>query len=174
MNNNSLRLYILKYLSYALVLIAVGSIQSAPFFPSIFGARPILIYPCVVAIAMNDGELVGGLFGAFGGLICDHFMTVIFGFNGIVLLLCGATIGLLTIYYIQNSLKNALILSSLSLLIRELLVLVFGYLIFGYDNPLDMVLRGQLPSFIYTVLLTPIFYFLFRKLSLGFNARVNK
>lgn len=174
MNNNRLSVYCVKYLFYAFLFVLLSAIQSAPHFLEIFGGRPILLYPCAIAIAMADGELVGGIFGAFAGLLCDHTMNVVFGFNSILLLVCCAAVGLLTIYYIKNNLKSAMALTAAAVLIRDLIFLLFGYLIFGYKDIQYMIFMGILPCSLYTIAVTPIFYYLFRFLHDFFENKVNR
>lgn len=174
MINNIRKVYAAKYSLYVVLFLLFGVLQSTPKFLELFGARPVFLYPCVVAIAMADGELVGGIFGAIGGLICDHTINNIFGFNSILLLIGGTFVGLLVIYYVQDSLKNSLYLCSIIVFTRALLDFLFGYTIWGYGNSLYMFTRGVLPCCLYTIAVTPIFYYLFKKLGIFFESKINR
>lgn len=76
----------IRYFAYALELLVLYMIQQTPgFLPSLFGARPILIIPAVLAIAMFEPEIPAMAFGIFGGLLIDFGIGDALGFHGIML-----------------------------------------------------------------------------------------
>ena len=77
---------------------------------SVFGIKPNLVIPAVVCIAMVEGEFVGGLLGALGGMLLDLGAFSVFGFYSIQLLVICVAIGLLVIYLMKNNLLSAAIL----------------------------------------------------------------
>ncbi|MEG1448521.1 MAG: rod shape-determining protein MreD [Oscillospiraceae bacterium] len=174
MLNNLRKVYAAKYSLYVVLFLLFAVLQSTPNFLELFGTRPILLFPCVVAVAMADGELVGGIFGAIGGIFCDYTMSNIFGVNAMLLLVGGTLIGLLVIYYVKDSVKNSLYLCGIVVFTRSLLDLLFGYTIWGYGENFYMFTRGILPSCIYTIAVTPIFYFMFKKLRAFFESKINR
>lgn len=174
MINNLRKVYTAKYSLYIVLFIFFAVLQSTPKFLEFFGVKPIFIFPCVVAVAMADGELIGGIFGAIGGILCDYTMSNVFGFNSILLLVGGTFVGLLVIYYVKDSLKNSLYLCSILVFIRGILDLLFGHTIWGYGNNFYMFTRGILPTCIYTVAITPTFYYIFKKLSAFFESKINR
>ena len=60
----------LKWTAYGLLLLGASLLQMAPrAIPSIFGARPLLLIPIVVSIAMFEGPIGGAAAGIAGGLL---------------------------------------------------------------------------------------------------------
>ena len=173
-NNNRIKVYVLKYALYTFLFMIFAVWQSTIGLFEIFGVRPITIVPCVIAIAMFDGELIGGIFGAIGGVFCDGVLGYMVGYNGIFLLVMGTLIGLLVIYYVQNNLKTAIYFCSVVILIKGLLEWSLGYVIWGYGDNLFMLLQGTLPWCLYTIMVTPIFYILFKHLHLFFESKINR
>ena len=54
---------LIRYLAYVLELLVLFMLQETPgLLPSIFGARPVLLFPAVVAIAMLEPEVPALLF----------------------------------------------------------------------------------------------------------------
>ena len=69
--------------------------QAAPHgFPTVFGARPMLLLPLVVAIAMFEGPGGGAAAGVAAGLLWDLYAFRLFGFHALLLLVLGAAVGL--------------------------------------------------------------------------------
>ena len=61
---------LIRYLAYVLELLVLFMLQETPgLLPSIFGARPVLLFPAVVAIAMLEPEVPALLFGVVGGTV---------------------------------------------------------------------------------------------------------
>ena len=77
---------LIRYLAYVLELLVLFMLQETPgLLPSIFGARPVLLFPAVVAIAMLEPEVPALLFGVVGGLFCDFGLSGMLGFHALVL-----------------------------------------------------------------------------------------
>lgn len=53
-----------KHLIYCFGLIFCYVLQTTPGFLQIFGVKPFLVIPAVIAIAMQEGEFTGALYGA--------------------------------------------------------------------------------------------------------------
>ncbi|MEG1965505.1 MAG: rod shape-determining protein MreD, partial [Oscillospiraceae bacterium] len=118
-NNKSIGLF-LKYTTYVAILFGIFIIQNTPILLEIMGIKPNLLYVCAIAIAMFEGEFIGGIFGIVVGMFCDLGSYNIFGFNSIFLLIVCVAIGLAFIYFMKNSKINLLIMTSLTLLSRAL------------------------------------------------------
>ena len=57
-----------KHLIYCFGLIFCYVLQTTPGFLQIFGVKPFLVIPAVIAIAMQEGEFqTGALYGAGAG-----------------------------------------------------------------------------------------------------------
>ena len=91
-----------KHLIYCLGLILCYVLQTTPGFLQIFGVKPFLVIPAVIAIAMQEGEFTGALYGALGGMLCDLGANTFYGFYTLTLFLYGAAVGLMLIYLMKN------------------------------------------------------------------------
>ena len=87
-----------KHLIYCFGLIFCYVLQTTPGFLQIFGVKPFLVIPAVIAIAMQEGEFTGALYGALGGMLCDMGANTFYGFYTLTLFLYGAAVGLALIY----------------------------------------------------------------------------
>ena len=59
-------------------MIVLYVLQTDPNFTLSSGTGPVLVLPFAVAVAMFDGQLAGGLFGLFAGILCDTSSSVLF------------------------------------------------------------------------------------------------
>lgn len=165
-------LWVLKYALMVLLLWALYILQTTPRLFSIYGVKPILVVPAAVCMAMFDGEMVGGIMGGLAGLLCDLGSFTIFGFNGIIVLACCATIGLLTIYLTQLRLMNALLLGFGTLLIRGVLEYFFYFQIWNLDGRSQVFLASTLPTVLYSAITIIPLYFLVRYMKYYFDSKL--
>ena len=98
-----------KHLIYCFGLIFCYVLQTTPGFLQIFGVKPFLVIPAVIAIAMQEGEFTGALYGALGGMLCDMGANTFYGFYTLTLFLYGAAVGLALIYLMKNDRKTAVL-----------------------------------------------------------------
>lgn len=73
MNRRS-KIQLIKYILYSFLMIVLYVLQTDPNFTLSSGTGPVLVLPFAVAVAMFDGQLAGGLFGLFAGILCDTFV----------------------------------------------------------------------------------------------------
>ena len=101
---------LIRYLAYVLELLVLFMLQETPgLLPSIFGARPVLLFPAVVAIAMLEPEVPALLFGVVGGLFCDFGLSGMLGFHALVLGVLCFFISLVIRAYLQNNMATAIL-----------------------------------------------------------------
>ena len=151
----------IRYFAYALELLVLYMIQQTPgFLPSLFGARPILIIPAVLAIAMFEPEIPAMAFGIFGGLLIDFGIGDALGFHGIMLWVACYVISALSANLLRTNLLTSFLVNTVSLLVIVVLQWLFYYVLYGYDYILYALLHHYLPLIAYSLVLTPItFYF---------------
>ena len=151
----------IRYFAYALELLVLYMIQQTPgFLPSLFGARPILIIPAVLAIAMFEPEIPAMAFGIFGGLLIDFGIGDALGFHGIMLGVACYVISALSANLLRTNLLTSFLVNTVSLLVIVVLQWLFYYVLYGYDYILCALLHHYLPRIAYSLVLTPItFYF---------------
>lgn len=149
----------LKWTAYGLLLLGAALLQMAPrAFPEIYGARPLLLLPVAVSIAMFEGPVGGAAAGIAAGLLWDLYAGRLFGFNALILLAICCAAGLLVRLLIRNNLLSALLLFTGALLIQGLLDWFFTYVLWMEEDPLYVLTRLMLPDMAYTLVVSPLLY----------------
>ena len=155
---------LIRYLAYVLELLVLFMLQETPgLLPSIFGARPVLLFPAVVAIAMLEPEVPALLFGVVGG--CSAILASLAcwvprpGAGGAVLF-----ISLVIRTYLQNNMATAILTGVWSIGLVVLAQWFFLYF-FQYSYPAYALTHHYLPKYFYTLLFLPLLYLLNRGLS---------
>ncbi len=98
----------LRWFLYAAVLLFFYMWQTNPM---IKGFCPLLIIPLATAVAMREGELAAGVFGAVCGLMMDMASGTILGFSSLWLLVCCPVISLLSYYFVKVNFISHLVLN---------------------------------------------------------------
>lgn len=151
----------LSLLIYGLAALTVLLLQNAPhLFPTLWGARPVPIVLLVVCVALCEGAQAGAIIGALSGLLWGIYSFRLFGFDALVLMLLGLTAGLLVEWLLRANLLSALLLCTGACLAQALLEWLFCYVLFFKEQVLAVLCRVYLPNCLYTVLLTPLMYWL--------------
>ena len=162
---------LIRYLAYVLELLVLFMLQETPgLLPSIFGARPVLLFPAVVAIAMLEPEVPALLFGVVGGLFCDFGLSGMLGFNALVLGVLCFFISLVIRTYLQNNMATAILTGVWSIGLVVLAQWFFLYF-FQYSYPAYALTHHYLPKYFYTLLFLPLLYLLNRGLSQALGAQ---
>ena len=162
---------LIRYLAYVLELLVLFMLQETPgLLPSIFGARPVLLFPAVVAIAMLEPEVPALLFGVVGGLFCDFGLSGMLGFHALVLGVLCFFISLVIRTYLQNNMATAILTGVWSIGLVVLAQWFFLYF-FQYSYPAYALTHHYLPKYFYTLLFLPLLYLLNRGLSLALGAQ---
>ena len=101
---------VIRYLAYTLELLVLFMLQETPgLLPPLFGARPVLLFPAVITIAMFETEIPALAFGVVGGLFCDFGLSGTLGFHALVLGVLCFFISLLVRVYLQSNIATALL-----------------------------------------------------------------
>ena len=162
---------LIRYLAYVLELLVLFMLQETPgLLPSIFGARPVLLFPAVVAIAMLEPEVPALLFGVVGGLFCDFGLSGMLGFHALVLEVLCFFISLVIRTYLQNNMATAILTGVWSIGLVVLAQWFFLYF-FQYSYPAYALTHHYLPKYFYTLLFLPLLYLLNRGLSQALGAQ---
>lgn len=172
MINNRRRILTLKHIAFAVTLIVCFVLQSTPGLFAVAGVRPILLIPAAVTLAMHEGEFVGGLYGALAGALCDLGSFSFYGLYSILLLVLCSGCGLLAVYLLQNSARVALLLCAGVTLIVVLLRFYFDFGLWGYSGISGIFWRQSVPAMVYTLLFTPVFFWLFGRMELYFESKI--
>lgn len=149
----------LEWTAYGLLILLAFILQTTPhLIPPIFGAKPLLMIPMTIAVAMFTGPVGGAAAGIACGLLWDLYSTRLLGFNALILLAVGCAAGLLIQLLIRNNLLSALLLILPSLLLQGLLDWAFNYVLLAKEGALFWLLRGILPNLLYTLAVSPLIY----------------
>ncbi len=138
-------------------------------FPAPFGIHAMLLVPLTICIAMFEREFAGIFFGLAAGVMLDAFSSQSVVFNSLFFTIIGFGAGALITYLMRNNLLCATIMTSVSSFLYTTL-LYFIYIDFtAIDKPFLVFLKYYFASAIYTVILTPVYYFLVRAVSKQFK-----
>lgn len=156
---------VIRYLAYTLEILVLFMIQETPgLLPSIFGVRPVLLFPVVMSIAMFETEVPALAFGVLGGLLCDYGLSGMLGFHALVLGVLCFFISLLVRVYFQINLVTAILTGVWSIGLTVCAQWFFLYF-FQYSHPAYAFTHHYLPKYCYTLLFLPLVYLLNRGLS---------
>lgn len=162
----------LKWAVYGAAILLAVILQSLPrLFPSVGGARPILVIPVVVCIAMFEGPIGGAAAGIAGGILWDLFSDRLLGFNALLLLFICCACGLMAQLLIRNNLLSSLLMTAAALFSQGILDWFFNVLLLSKSEPLYTLLHLTLPNMLYSFLLTPILYFIIYALARKLRSR---
>lgn len=148
----------LKWTAYGLLLLAAAILQATPHAFTVLGARPLLLIPMVVCVAMFTGPVGGAAAGVAAGILWDLNSTRLLGFNALVLMAVGCGCGLFVHLLLRNNLLSAMLLFSGALLIQGLADWFFNTLLLGKEDPLFRLLHLQLPDMAFTLVVSPLVY----------------
>ena len=107
------RYKIIRYFAYTIEILILYMVQETPgLLPEIGGARPVLLIPAAISIAMFESEFAGIGFGLLCGLFLDIGMGGVLGFHGLLLAAACYGVGLLTADLIQTNFLTSLLLAA--------------------------------------------------------------
>ena len=154
---------ILKWTVYALGVWFVAVLQGDPhLIPRVMGMAPLLIVPCVTAIAMQEGEIPGAVFGVLGGLVWDVGDGSVFGYNALFLLVVCVAAALLVQFLFRNTLAAEVLFTAIFTLIHGCVTWFFYVYMRGNVDFAHAFLCTILPTTAYTMLFSVPLYYLVR------------
>jgi rod shape-determining protein MreD len=169
---STLKYKIIRYIGYTVELLVFFVLQETPgFIPAVFGARPVLVVPAVIAIAMFENEIPAMLFGLFGGLLMDFGFSGILGYHGMLLAVCCYVVSLIATNLLQTNFITTMLISLVCIAAVTVLQWLFFYVLYGYGSVLYALIYHYLPIFAYTMLLMPIAYYFNRALALQIRSK---
>ena len=151
----------LTWLVYGLGAIVLTLMQNAPnFFPTIGFARPTPLVLFVVCVAMFEGPRIGAAIGVFSGLLWDLYSMRVFGFTALQMLFISVIVALLVQWLLRTNFLSGMLLCVGGVVALMLLEWFFRYVLYMNDEMLTILLSVYLPNALYTVLLSPLMYWL--------------
>lgn len=147
----------LRWFLYAAVLLFFYMWQTNPL---IRGFCPLLMLPLATAVAMREGELAAGIFGAVCGLMIDMASGTLLGFTALWLLVCCPVISLLSYYYIKVNFISHFVLNLVVSVVIGLLDFLFLHSVWeGSESAISFV-NMVLPAYLGAVIGAIPVYFL--------------
>ena len=152
----------LRWFLYAAVLLFFYGWQTNPL---IRGFCPLLIIPLATAVAMREGELAAGIFGAVCGLMIDMASSAILGFSSLWLLVCCPVISLLSYYYVKVNFISHFVLNLAVSVVMGLLDFLFLHSVWeGSESSISFV-NMVLPAYLGAIVGAIPVYFLIALIS---------
>ncbi len=150
----------IRYGIYIALMVAVLLLQNSNIaLPSIFGARAFLLLPLVTAIAMHEREVPAAIFGCCAGVLWDTY-SANEGFSTLVLMILSAVCSILISHIMRNNILTAFVLGGGSIAIYEFLYVFVNITLSGAGGAIRQLFTFYLPSFIYTAIFIPVFYYI--------------
>lgn len=161
---------IVRHIILAVLTVLTFTVQNTGgLFPEPFGIKAILLIPAVVCISMFERDFAGIFYGLAAGAMLDAFSAQSMILNSLFFTCIGFFSGALITYLMRNNLLCATILVSASSFIYTALVYFLYYAFNGSGTAVYTFFRFLFPSMIYTILLTPLYYFIVRAISKKFK-----
>ncbi len=151
----------LSWLVYGLGALVLMLLQNAPHcFPVIGNARPTPLVLFVVCVALFEGPRIGAIIGVVAGLMWDLYALRLFGLTAVQLLIISVTVGLLVQWLLRTNFLSAMLLCAGGTLAQMLLEWLLNYALFLDEEAGRILVAVYLPNAAYTVLLSPLMYWL--------------
>lgn len=157
----------LRSFAYVIEILVFYMVQETPgLLPEIHGARPVLLIPAVLAIALFESQTLSMSFGLLGGLLIDYGMGGALGFHGLLLAVGCYFLSALAADLIRTSFLTAMIVALVAGAGILLLQWVFFYVLADYPDPVYALTAHYIPRFLYTTAFMPVAYYFNRALAL--------
>ena len=129
-------------------------------FPVVAFARPTPLVLFVVCVAMLEGPTIGSVMGVVAGLLWDLYSTHVFGYYGLMLMVIGLTVSLLVQWLLRANFLSAMLLCFGGVVVYTMLDWLICFVLFLHDEMATVLMRVYLPNALYTILLSPLMYWL--------------
>lgn len=134
-------------------------------FPAPNGIHAILLLPLTICIAMFEREFAGMFFGLLAGALLDAFSTDTLCYHSLMFTAIGFFTGALITYLMRNNLVCATILTAVLTFIYNTVYYFLYCASDGNPKPVSLYFKYFFVSIIYTVIFTPLYYFIVREIS---------
>lgn len=111
------RSQLLKWGCYVLALFVCAALQTMPGLFRLGQAKPLLVLPLCLAVAVFEGEFAGALLGTVGGLLWDYAAGRTVGMLALELLLLCFGVSVLVQLYLQVNAGNFAAVSAVTALL---------------------------------------------------------
>ncbi|HCC35117.1 MAG TPA: hypothetical protein DEQ02_05580 [Ruminococcaceae bacterium] len=148
----------LRHALYAVILILCYMLQSAGILPRIYGISALPVIPAVTGIAMLESDTAGIFYGLAAGILMDFGSVGFPGFNAVLLMTAGCTVGLMITLLLRRSKISAVLMTSGVLFVYVTLHWLFFYLFAGHSQAFYHYVRYSLPCAFYSLITFFVIY----------------
>ena len=145
------RSQIYKWCCYVLGLLVCAALQTTPGLFQLGQAKPLLILPLCLAVAVFEGEFGGALFGMVCGLMWDYTAGRTVGMLGLELMILCFAVGVLVQLYLQSAPGNFVVICSVAAWLLLSCDWLFFYYMPGYSGAVERYLWFVLPTAALTI-----------------------
>ena len=159
-----------RYVIYGVIILLAHILQNIlTIFPEIVSVRPVLLISVAVCISMFEGEVVGAVAGLLSGALWDTLTVTADGYNAVYLMIAGAFCGVMLRIFMRNNIITFIMMNTGITMLYFLTYVLFFITARGIDGGAGMLLRYYLPMTIYSLVLTPVVYWLIRAVNRKFS-----
>ncbi len=163
---------VIRYLAYTIEIVVLFVLQETPgLIPAVGGARPILLIPAVLAVAMFEDRTPALFFGLLSGLLIDFGAGSILGFHGLLLSAACFIVSAVTTDLFQTNFLTSMLVSVITSACVMILQWACFYVLYGYEYPLYALTVHYIPMYLYTAALMPVTYYFNRALALQIHSK---
>ena len=163
------RSQLLKWGCYVLALFVCAALQTTPGLFQLGEAKPLLVLPLCLAVAVFEGEFAGALLGTVGGLLWDYAAGRTVGMLALELLLLCFGVSVLVQLYLQVNPGNFAAVSTATALVVLSLDWLFFYYMPGYTGAALRYVAFVLPSAVLTIPAALLAFWLVQHIHDGFR-----
>ena len=160
---------IFKWVCYTLLMLLCTVLQTMPGLFQLGQAKPLLVLPLCLAVAVFEGEFAGALLGAVGGLLWDYAAGRTVGMLALELLLLCFGVSVLVQLYLQVNFGNFAAVSTVTALLVLSLDWLFFYYMPGYAGAALRYIAFVLPSAVLTIPAALLAFWLVQRIHDGFG-----
>ncbi len=153
---------VIRWALYSAVMLLLYVLECCPI---IEGFSPLLLIPLAAAVAMFEGELSAGIFGAVCGLMMDSASGVIIGFSAFWMVLCCPFVSLLSRFWLKVNAVSHLFMTAAIALITGYFDFMFIHWVWEGSLSSISFQRSILPAYAGAVVLAIPVYLLTRAIS---------
>lgn len=158
--SNNKDMYIRRALLVFLIFLTAAFQHTDGAIPALFGAKAMILIPLTVSIGMYERSMPGLAFGILAGVLWDFATVRGDGFFSVCLAVTGYFSGVAVTWLIRNNIRSALLLSALSVTAINTVYWIMFIFTKEYEGAAQLLTGFYLPSALYTLLFTFLYYLL--------------
>ena len=144
------RSQITKWVCYALLMLLCTVLQTLPGLFRLGEAKPLWLLPLALAVAVEEDEFAGGIFGAVCGLMWDYTAGRTVGMLALELMILCFGVSVVVQLYLKDTPSNFVLLAVVCALLVLSADWLFFYYMPGYAGAGERFLWVVLPSALMT------------------------